>query len=293
MTQKNHKETKTNKKTRIVGIIFAAILYATVLLIILRPDILDRALLQELRYPEMTALMNQMEESYQTIPAGLKDVVKDYPWPQEENILQSYELADWEVGGVEFRREEPSLALNGMMVETISLSGTATEPIWPALTARRMFLTPGIYYVTSGVEKTDVFCFLEGRNQDVSIWVSEGLGEDIFTVSDPFEFWDGYSLNLSIDQGRSMEGVKLHPRLVKVLDYFPDAETEQVLIWSGIGRQAWDDLSKKERDIMIRIIRDRASDCAWASIVFDDGTGIRVGREETEEGRASVLGIVD
>ena len=45
MTQMNHIETKTNKKTRTVGIVFTAILYAVVLLIILRPDLVDRALL--------------------------------------------------------------------------------------------------------------------------------------------------------------------------------------------------------------------------------------------------------
>ncbi len=293
MAQKNNLENRAHRQKRITGIILTAAMYAAVLLFILRPDILDRAFLQELRYPQMTALMDQMEESYRTIPAGLKDVVKDYPWPKEENILRSYDLADWEVGGVDFQREEPSLALNGMMVEPITLSGVATEPIWPALTAERMHLDKGVYYVTSGVEETDVFCFLEGRNKDVSIWVSEGLGEDIFVVSDPYEFWDGYSLNLFIDQGHPAEKVTIQPRLVKILDYDPNMGLEQVLIWSGINRHAWDNLPREEQDIMIRTIRNRASDCAWASIVFDDGTGIRVDREETKKGAVKLLGIID
>ena len=289
----DHSENRKNKIIRIIYTILTTALFVAVLLIILHPGLVDKVFCQELRYPNMTALMDQMDESYRTIPVALETAVKDYPWTQEKNILQSYELADWEVGGVDFQREEPSLALNGMMVEPITLSGTATEPIWPALTAERMHLDKGVYYVTSGVEETDVFCFLEGRNKDVSIWVSEGLGEDIFVVSDPYEFWDGYSLNLFIDQGHPAEKVTIHPRLVKILDYDPNMGLEQVLIWSGINRHAWDNLPREEQDIMIRTIRNRASDCAWASIVFDDGTGIRVDREETKKGAVKLLGIID
>ncbi len=259
------------------------ILYLVVIAVILRPTIIDKIVLKELRYPDMQVIMDHMDESYHIIPVELESAVDDYPWAQNDNLLVSFGFANWEVGGVQLQNEG----------QTVTLEGMATEPVWPSVVADRFRLDPGVYYVTSGVKDTDVFCFLDGRNKDASIWVAEDLGEDIFIVSDPFEYWDGYSLNLFIEQGHPTETVTLTPRLVKVLDYSPAMKQEQILIWSKISRQAWNDLSQKEQDIMIRTIRDRSTDCAWASIVFDDGTGIRVDREETEEGRVSVLGIVD
>lgn len=61
MAQKNNLENRAHRQKRITGIIPTAAMYAAVLLFILCPDILDRAFLQELRYPQMTALMNRME----------------------------------------------------------------------------------------------------------------------------------------------------------------------------------------------------------------------------------------
>ncbi len=274
---------KRERLIRKLNILLTVILYLVVIAVVLRPGFIDRHVLQELRYPDMQAIMDHMDESYRIIPVELESAAENYPWAQNENLLVSFGFANWEVGGVQLRNEG----------ETVTLEGAATDSVWPSVAADRFRLDPGVYYVASGIKDTDVFCFLDGRNKDVSVWISEDLGEDIFIVSDPYEFWDGYSLNLHIEQGHPTETVTLTPRLVKVLDYSPAMKQEQILIWSKISRQAWDDLSEKEQDIMIRTIRDRSKECAWASIVFDDGTGIRVDREDTEEGSISVLGIVD
>ena len=253
------------------------------LVIVIRPGLLGLPFAWEERYRWIRDVMEHSTETYRELPADVGGLMESYPWSDKENLLLSLGLAEQAIAGVKVKPVN----------DTLLLEGTAEEAVWAGITTRQFQLEPGIYYISSGISSHEVFCYLEGWDEGTSYWQVENLGENVFCVTDPNAFSDGYRFTMYVDGGQTVDQLRLSPRLVKLADLSEEMKWMGIHIWSGVSREKWNALSQKQQKFLLNVLCRQSPDCEWASVVFDDGTGIEYRDGKLMEGRTRMLGMVE